>query len=164
VRISGSTATLALPGQTSQAAPQVDFANAKPMALPAGRALPPSQAKALANALDPLQVFGAPGTEDGDPGTGELHSVQLVAPQDIPQGSAVEPEQFGTSAQPFTTSEVNALGDSTVNYYPYRAAGKLFFNIGNNSYLCSASPIKPGIVVTAAHCVANYGQRQFYSG
>jgi hypothetical protein len=23
--------------------------------------------------------------------------------------------------------------------------------------------IKPGIVVTAAHCVANFGQRQFYS-
>jgi hypothetical protein len=23
---------------------------------------------------------------------------------------------------------------------------------------------KPGIVVTAAHCVANYGQSQFYSG
>ena len=29
--------------------------------------------------------------------------------------------------------------------------------------MCSASLIKPGIVVTAAHCVANYGQHQFYS-
>ena len=48
-------------------------------------------------------------------------------------------------------------------YYPYRAAGKLFFKIGSTSYLCSASLIKPGVIVTAAHCVANYGQSQFYN-
>jgi hypothetical protein len=116
------------------------------MALPAGRTLPPTPAKAIANALDPLQVFGAAGAEYGNPGTGERHSAQLVTPQDIPRGSPIEPEEFGTSAQPFTTSQANAFGDLTVNYYPYRAAGKLFFNIGNNSYLCSASLIKPGIV------------------
>ena len=164
VRINGSTATFALPNQTNQAARGMDFANAKPMVIPAARTLPPAQAQAIASALDPLQVFGAPGAEEGDPGTGQLNQVQLVAPQDVPQGSGIEPEEFGTSAQPFTTSEVNAIGDLTVNYYPYRAAGKLFFNIGSSSYLCSASLIKPGIVVTAAHCVANYGQKQFYSG
>jgi len=164
VRINGSTATFTLPNQTNQAARGMDFANAKPMVLPAARTLPPAQAQAIASALDPLQVFGAPGAEEGDPGTGQLNQVQLVAPQDVPQGSGIEPEEFGTSAQPFTTSEVNAIGDLTVNYYPYRAAGKLFFNIGSSSYLCSASLIKPGIVVTAAHCVANYGQKQFYSG
>ena len=53
--------------------------------------------------------------------------------------------------------------DPTQFYYPYRAAGKLFFNIGSASYVCSASLIKPGVIVTAAHCVANYGQSQFYS-
>jgi hypothetical protein len=164
VRINGSTATLALPSQTSQLVRGIDFANAKPMALPAARTLPPSQAKAIASALDPLQVFGAPGAVEGDPGSGQQSPVRLLAPQDVPQGSGIEPEEFGTSAQPFTTSQVNALGDLTVNYYPYRAAGKLFFNIGSSSFLCSASLIKPGIVVTAAHCVANYGQRQFYSG
>ena len=163
VRISGSTATFALPKQGSQAAPAVDFANAKPMALPVGRLPLPSQAKAIANALDPLEVFGDSGGEEGSPGTGELHSVQLVAAQDVPEGAAVEPEEFGTSGHPFTTNEVNAWNDLTVNYYPYRAAGKLFFKIGNNSFLCSASLIKPGIAVTAAHCVANYGQKQFYS-
>ena len=119
VRINGSTATFALPNQTNQAARGMDFANAKPMVLPAARTLPPAQAQAIASALDPLQVFGAPGAEEGDPGTGELNQVQLVAPQDVPQGSGIEPEEFGTSAQPFTTSEVNAIGDLTVNYYPY---------------------------------------------
>src|SRR5205085_4923440 len=44
-----------------------------------------------------------------------------------------------------------------------RASGKLFFNIGGGSYVCSASLIKRGLVVTAAHCVAEYGASQFYS-
>lgn len=164
VTINGSTATLASPSQTSQAARGIDFANAKPMAIPTTRNLPLSQAKAMASALDPLQIFGTPGAEDGDPGTGELNQVQLVSPQDAPKNSGIQPEEYGTAVQPFTTSQVNAIGDLTVNYYPYRAAGKLFFNIGSSSYLCSASLIKPGVVVTAAHCVANYGQKQFYSG
>jgi hypothetical protein len=30
-------------------------------------------------------------------------------------------------------------------------------------FICSASLIKRGIIVTAAHCVANYGRRQFYT-
>lgn len=39
----------------------------------------------------------------------------------------------------------------------------MFFNIGSATYVCSASLVKPGVVVTAAHCVANFGQQQFYS-
>ena len=30
--------------------------------------------------------------------------------------------------------------------------------------MCSASLIRRGVVVTAAHCVANFGQQQYYSG
>src|SRR5215813_1014156 len=163
VRTTGATTTLALPSQTSQLGAQIDFAKAKPMRMPAASGAAPSPAKAMASALDPLEIFGLPGAEDGGAGTGEQNPVQLVAKQDVPEGSGIEPEEFGTSAQPFTTSQVNASANLTVNYYPYRAAGKLFFKIGANSFLCSASLIKPGIVVTAAHCVANYGQKQFYS-
>jgi V8-like Glu-specific endopeptidase len=164
VRTTGATTTLALPSQTSQLGAQIDFANAKPMRMPAANVAAPSPAKAMASALDPLEIFGRPGAEDGGSGTGEQTPVRLAARQDIPQGSGIEPEEFGTSAQPYTTSRAKAMGDMTTNYYPYRAAGKLFFKIGANSFLCSASLIKPGIVVTAAHCVANYGQSQFYSG
>jgi V8-like Glu-specific endopeptidase len=39
----------------------------------------------------------------------------------------------------------------------------LFFNVGNSTFVCSASLIKRGVVVTAAHCVANFGQNQIYS-
>ena len=35
----------------------------------------------------------------------------------------------------------------------------LFFKIGSSTYVCSASLIKRGVVVTAAHCVANFGRR-----
>jgi hypothetical protein len=167
VRTNGPITTVTLASPTSQAGAAIDFANAKPMPLPAGRILPPSAADALRNALEPVELFGLSGASAGGPGDGEKNPLQLVAPQDIPQGSeteGVEPDEFGTSGQPYTTSEVNALGDLTVNHYPFRAAGKLFFKIGANTFVCSASLIKPGIVVTAAHCVANYGQRQFYSG
>jgi hypothetical protein len=98
-------------------------------------------------------------------GTGQENPVQLVAPQKIPPETGIEPEEFGTSGQPYTTSEVNAYYDLTQKYYPFRAAGKLTFTVGSNpGYYCSASLIAPGVVLTAAHCVANYAQKQFYSG
>ncbi len=89
----------------------------------------------------------------------------------LPQGGSlggVSPQQFGTSGQPFSTVRVDAYVDATHNdptqyYYPFRAVGKLFFKIGSASSVCSASLIKPGVIVTAAHCVANYGKRQMFS-
>ena len=162
VTTAGLVTTITLPNQTSQAAGGIDFANAKPMPLPAARTLPPSQTEAIRAARDPAELFGQSGAAEGEPGNGEKNPIQLRAPQDIPTG--VEPEEFGTSGQVYTTSQANALGDLTVNYYPFRAAGKLFFKIGANSFVCSASLIKRGVVVTAAHCVANYGRRQFYTG
>jgi hypothetical protein len=177
VKVEGAATTVAVQGNSgsflSQASPLsggIDFQNAKPMPLPAASAAPPSDAVAAAaiGGIPKLgQLLGQSGGEPGSPGNGVRHPVQLLAPQDIPQ-SGIEPEDYGTGGlgapgQPYTTSEVNAYGDLTVNYYPFRAAGKLFFNIGSASYLCSASLIKPGIVVTAGHCVANYGQSQFYS-
>ena len=37
--------------------------------------------------------------------------------------------------------------------YPYRTVGKLFFTLGNTSYVCSASVIRPHLLLTARHCV-----------
>jgi V8-like Glu-specific endopeptidase len=163
VRVSGATTTIAVPNRGAQSASGIDFAHAKPLPLPAARALPPSARGAINRAVDPMLLFGPPGGEPGGLGDGQENPIQLVAPQKIPQGSGVGSDEYGTSNQPFTTSEVNAFNDKTYKYYPFRAAGKLFFKIGASSYLCSASLIKPGIVVTAAHCVANYGKSQFYS-
>lgn len=111
--------------------------------------------------------MGTPGASPGGAGNGKTHPLSLPVPQsavksnsagsDGTQGAAT-PQEFGTADQPFTTSRANYLKST-----PYRASGKLFFNIGSSTYVCSASLIKKGIVVTAAHCVANYGQSQFYS-
>ena len=51
----------------------------------------------------------------------------------------------------------------TNDQYPYSAAGKLFFNQAGQTYICSASLIKPGLVVTAAHCVAEFGTSSYHS-
>ena len=112
-----------------------------------------------------------PGTDVPDIGSGKFTPAQLVPPKDLTKGlapQAVAPQQFGSSQQPFSTVRVNAYRDAshldyTDYHYPFRAAGKLFFNINGSSYVCSASLIKPGVIVTAAHCVANYGQKQWYS-
>jgi V8-like Glu-specific endopeptidase len=83
-----------------------------------------------------------------------------------PEPSEVEPQAFGTSTAPYTTARVavTVLGDSStvantpVTSYPYRATGKLYFKEGTSDFVCTASLIKKGVLLTAAHCVFNYGK------
>lgn len=78
-----------------------------------------------------------------------------------------QPSAYGSSTAPYTTSRVavTALGNSTtvantpVTSYPFRPTGKLYFKKPDNlTYICTASLIKKGILITAAHCVFNYGR------
>ena len=48
-------------------------------------------------------------------------------------------------------------GKRVSDSYPYRAIGKLFFKTLNGGGECSASLIKPGLIITAAHCATEYG-------
>jgi hypothetical protein len=73
---------------------------------------------------------------------------------------------FGSFGIPYTTTRVqagnqSAGGTTSANHlsttYPFRAAGKLTFRVGNGSSFCSASVIRRGIIVTAAHCIQNFG-------
>lgn len=144
--------------ENAQAA-SIDFANARPMPMPTTAVAPPSLADASLHA----PFFGVSGNVLGSVGDGKQHPIQLTAAKSFGADDGVTPQEFGTSGQPFTTNRVNALGDNTQFFYPLRATGKLFFNIGSATYVCSASLIKRGVVVTAAHCVANFGQRQFYT-
>jgi Trypsin len=165
----GPVVTYTTPRLTA-AAPAMDYANAKPMPLPLIHTAPPI-GPSLATRVIPELIFGAPGLEDGNPGTavgGQTHelAVQLApAKAPVPQSDAEpSPEEYGTALQPYSTAQVNAFGDKTDTFYPYRATGKLFFNIGTAPFVCSASLIKRGVIVTAAHCVADYGKSTFYSG
>ncbi|KVX09964.1 hypothetical protein WL01_24975 [Burkholderia ubonensis] len=159
IKIQGNITQITMPEQKLQRA-TLDFKNALPMPLPRPRVAPASLTDSML--YGPPRFPGNPGAERGGTGDGKLRPVQLAPASDTSQ-PGVEPQEFGTSNHPFTTNRVNANGDNTQYYYPFRAAGKLFFNIGSATYVCSASLIKPGIVVTAAHCVANFGQQQFYS-
>jgi V8-like Glu-specific endopeptidase len=78
-------------------------------------------------------------------------------------------DAYGTaspqSIAPYTTA--GAYGDNTttsggagsvaVTSSPWRSTGKLYFNVSGKPYECTASLIAPGLVVTAAHCVYEFG-------
>jgi hypothetical protein len=73
-----------------------------------------------------------------------------------------ETRALGSFKVPYTTTRAqdgatsapsvkNSNRQSTI--YPYRTIGKLTFNQG----YCSASVIRQGVIVTAAHCIQNFG-------
>ena len=157
----GAVTVFTPPSTGAQAAAGIDFVNAQPMELPSapGR----SDAEALADLIHTLTsppLLGTPGHSPGARGDGTTEMIRLGAP---PAASGVISEEFGTNNHPFSTARADLSPTATNKAYPYRAAGKLFFNIGTSTFLCSASLIKRGVVVTAAHCVSKFGQNQFYS-
>jgi V8-like Glu-specific endopeptidase len=85
-----------------------------------------------------------------------------AAPAPVPYvaaGTAVgEPRAYGTQNHPFTTKLASASGTSSpTNLYPYRATGKLWMQYSGGWSVCTASLIKKGLLVTAAHCIWDYG-------
>jgi V8-like Glu-specific endopeptidase len=137
-----------------------DFVNARPMPLP--------RAPGPIDMVPSLQDFGTPGFSAGAVGNGQTNPITLPLSKISHDGDieGPEPQEFGTGNQPFSTARAD-LGSPTATatnrLWPYRASGKLFFqDANNNTFVCSASMVKRGLVVTAAHCVANYGQSQFY--
>ncbi|RKT22701.1 trypsin [Paraburkholderia sp. RAU2J] len=169
VKSQGATTQFVAPDQATQAAPVgIDFGNARAMPLPSAALAPPPSADSLLQAPNLPQT--TPGHAAGGGGDGRQAPVQLVPPVNLNQQNevaaaqdGVAPQESGTSGQPFTTNRVNAQGDNTQSFYAFRPTGKLFFNINGSTFVCSASMVKPGVVVTAAHCVADFGRSQYYS-
>lgn len=70
-------------------------------------------------------------------------------------------QAYGTGGHPFTTKRAGAaITKSTkwLKYDPWRGTGKLWMRFGPDWFVCTASVIDKGLIVTAAHCVHNYGQ------
>lgn len=145
--------------RASQAWSAADFANARPMPLPmAGQP-----------ALEPLdgglsaERLGTPGFVRGFAGNGRR--TPTVIPKSVyREEDRPAPEEYGTAYHPYTTMRVDVsaatpatAGGTPSNAAPFRAAGKLYFKIGTVSHVCSASLIKRGVIVTAAHCVNAFG-------
>jgi V8-like Glu-specific endopeptidase len=168
-----SAQTAAGPSVSASAAtpsPQrtVDYVGAAPLPLPIAPTYSDAQAfKTISNALAPTATsfsLKLPGSSTGSAGSGSKVATDLgkPTPQPTPQDVAVAVD-FGTANLPFSTARADLDPTATNDQYPYRAAGKLFFKIGQKDYICSASLIKKGLVVTAAHCVSNFGTKTYYS-
>ena len=141
----------------------IDYGNARPMPLPQSGLAPPTLLEALLSNQAAKAVTGPATVSPGKMGDGQLSAVQLTTARSSAGSDGVESKAFGTLNHVFTTSRVNVKNNQTSKFYPYSAAGKLFFNIGADTYVCSASLIKRGIVVTAAHCVAEFKSKQYYT-
>ena len=150
---------------------QIDYVSAQPMTLPKapnGLAVQ-VQDDLLATLASQITLVESGGSVSGSSGTGVTDPVSLGVPRPTTHDAeGVTPEEFGIANQPFSTARADLSLDlsqvATNIYYPYRASGKLFFTIGTSTFVCSASLISRGVVVTAAHCVAAFGQQQFYAG
>lgn len=135
----------------------IDYVNAKPMDLPKTSAAPADLIRALTSPAS----LGTPGSVAGGAGNGR-QSPAWVGMAAAADDDEITPQEFGTFNHPFSTARAD-LSIATNTAYPYRASGKLFFNNGASTFVCSASLIKRGVVVTAAHCVSAFGQRRFYT-
>lgn len=113
----------------------------------------------IAKAATRLPALGPSGVVAGSVGNGRMTPVYEPAPQPPRQAGTGgrSSQQYGTGNHPFTTSRANGQSFKVTDAYPWRATGKLFFTIAGDSYVCSASLIKKGVVLTAAHCVIDYG-------
>lgn len=159
----GNVTALTLPEYELNQA--LDYKNAKPMPLPMADVEPPlpfSEATIVEHEGLPQFEPGNPG--NGKPGPGLApKNIFSKADEEFCEDAEVAPDEYGTSNHPFTTMRVDVSSNNNSKYFPYRAAGKLYFKIGTSSYICSASLIKRGLAVTAAHCVAEFGKQKFFS-
>jgi V8-like Glu-specific endopeptidase len=86
-------------------------------------------------------------------------SARLTPPGIIP--FALPPQPLNGQSHPFTTKNAAADGGiAPVDKFPWRAAGKMFMKFGPSTFVCTASVIGKSLLVTAAHCVHNFGGRE----
>ncbi len=108
--------------------------------------------------------LGKAGVSAGKRGTGKVSEVMIPAQNPaLEPGDDIELQEFGTNNHPYTTARVDTVSNTTSKAYPFSAAGQLYFKDGTTQYVCSASLIKRGVIVTAAHCVSSFGQKRFYT-
>lgn len=169
VTLKGGNAIYSVPAAERRAPNLSNIGDAQAMPLPTVDQ-PPIDMMGEALRQPATAPLGKPGYSPGAPGTGLQSPMQLPLEQDdvtselfLEEGGGVEPQEFGTGGVPYTTSRVDTVGNNVSKTYPYSAAGKLYFRDGAGNYVCSASLIKRGVIVTAAHCVSKFGENRFYT-
>lgn len=147
------------------------FLGAKPMTLPVR---PRGQVKGnpAASALGAAKRSLKPGGRRGSAG-GPVRDMMQIVPDPgagftAPSGKAAaaagnSPQAYGDAGIPFSTSrvELNSKRADVTKLYPYRAAGRLAFTTPEGRATCSAALVDKGIIITAAHCVAEFGGARY---
>lgn len=95
---------------------------------------------------------GSAGGRGGADATGMLERRQYSTLLSSGDDGAIGPQAVGTGGIHFTSTRTYPNSSDTT--YPTRTVGKLYFKKPDgSSWMCSGSMIKPGVVVTAGHCV-----------
>ena len=148
----------------SNGAGAIDYENAQPVPLPAVAWLPEMDGVVSSGSM------GKSGAVSGKLGSGKQAPVTLVPKSRLGktatlwESSIVTPSEYGTANHPYTTSRIDLTDTGTVSaLYPNSATGKLFARDGFVTYSCSAALIGNGLVVTAAHCVSEFGTGRYFT-
>lgn len=76
--------------------------------------------------------------------------------------SAVDLYSYGTVGAYFTSSQVGPA-PAAQHSWPFAPTGKLFFSsVSGAQFSCTASVIKPRLILTAGHCVYDAKNKQWY--
>lgn len=84
-----------------------------------------------------------------------------ISHQTVRETDSEEPSMMSSSGQPFTS--VRAGPRLITREFPHRAVGKLFFSTPDGNFVCSAAAISRRLIITAAHCVYDADEEEFYS-
>lgn len=149
--VDGITNNTAVQAMTALTPTAEDYATAK-SELPLVDSLPTSAFDNNVPQAVPMEVVGANGHAPRVKYKGKVE--KLFEPTLFPQlqEAQVAPQSVGTGGIQFTSSSVfPQAADIT---YPISPTGKLWYTKPDGSWwVCSGSMVKPGIVVTAGHCV-----------
>lgn len=165
IRIVGTVASMATSDAELKKADPIDYVNAAPLPLPIATNFSEEEAQAEligAMASPVAQANARPVFSRGFAGDGKTSELFLGKPARIVAEDEYAPQEAGTTNHPFSTARADGYTGATNKIYPFRAAGKLFFQEGSSNFICSAALIKKGIVLTAAHCVNDFGKNTFY--
>lgn len=113
--------------------------------------MPRASLKAPANALvNSSLITGNSGAVRGSTNAANMNST----------GNNLSPSSFGTSQIPYSTSRVLGGTTNPAQSTHYRKTGKLYMAFGGTTYnyQCSASMIGKSLLITAAHCVHEFGK------
>ena len=144
-------------GNTMQYWTPVQLQQARPLSLPSSQRSFSDMPLGTSEPSSEMPFVG-----EGRAPTGHVRPDQtqrLFTPIPSPVGEAatpdvgtIMPQDAGTFGAPFSSSRLIPLSADLV--YPYSTVGKLFFTIpGLGNAYCSASVLRPRVILTAGHCV-----------